>query len=163
MASMTTTKTIFSSFLEKLLGSKNFEFPTKQENLIHHIKKLTGSGLTNILMDRGFNPVDPISDNDIIEVCVDILLENMTSAEVEDLPEAGYIVRFNFNTGGQFFFKTFRNRPAKHRADTKFVKIEHGAVYRSIVQPDPNTLPLLVEFYVNDIFDDLEVYEKFNK
>ena len=73
MASLTTTNTFFSSFLEKLLESNNFEFTPNHENLIHHIKKLSNSVLANILMERGFNPANPVPDTEIIDKCVDTL------------------------------------------------------------------------------------------
>ena len=86
----------------------------------------------------------------------------MTSADVEDLPEGGYMVHFHLNTRGHLFFKTYRNRPATHRDKTYFQKINRGSVYRSIVQPDPTLLPTLVKFYISDIIDDIAVYEKYN-
>ena len=163
MAALSTTNTFFSRILEQILGSKDFKFTTNQENFIPHIKKLSSSVLATILMERGFDPKNPIPDADIIKSCKDILFENMNSAEVEDLPEGGYMVHFNLRTGGKLFFKTYRTRPATHREKKYFQKILRGEVYRSIVQPDPTLLPTLIEFYINDILDDYDTYEKYNK
>lgn len=158
---------LFENRLTKMMGNKDFPAPDPRSRacLIPNMCRLIDAATVQLLLEVGFDPEKgtTVSDKQVIDRCVKILFGKMHGAVFEDVPEGGYMVRFQFSYDGEFFFRTHRNLPAPLRGREYFQKIDPSKVYRSIVQPDPTLLPKMIEFYIADILDDMGAYEKCNK
>jgi len=153
----------FAIFLER-----SFIFPERngELNFVLHFKDLIFKMvIPSMIKKHGYNPNDVQTDEQIIKEMIGIIFDMVLYATFERITEekSRYKITFVLSNEGKLSFKTILNLPTTHRSETFFQKIDPDEIYRSDVQPDETLLPVLIEYYLRDIMNNLDDYIERNK